>query len=194
MSSVMEYKGYTGSVEYSAEDNLLYGRLVGIRDRILFDGEDVKTLQKNFRGAVDEYLAFCEAEGKTPDKPFKGSLNIRIPSELHRSLTLVAEQEHKSLNSVIAERLGGSLLLGPATGAALAAFAGNNAGAALTGKAGAARSAMLSALTGKQLGGHLQGPMFEAAKQLSYTASASRGEAGRSNKTTANRSRTRRAG
>jgi predicted HicB family RNase H-like nuclease len=186
----MEYKGYTGSVEYSADDNLLFGRLVGIRDRILFDGEDVKTLQKNFRGAVDEYLAFCEAEGKTPDKPFKGSLNIRIPSELHRSLTLVAEQEHKSLNSVIAERLGGSLLLGPATGAALAAFVGNNAGAALTGKAGAV-CAVLSGLTGKQLGGHQQGPIFEAAKQL---RSASRGESGRSNKTTANRSRTRRAG
>jgi predicted HicB family RNase H-like nuclease len=105
MSDTMEYKGYTGTVEYSAEDNLLYGRLVGIRDRILFDGEDVKTLEKNFRGAVDEYLAFCEAEGKTPDKPFKGSLNIRIPAELHRNLALFAEREHKSLNSVISERL-----------------------------------------------------------------------------------------
>ncbi len=105
MSNTMEYKGYTGSVEYSAEDNLLFGRLVGIRDRILFDGEDVKTLRKNFEGAVNEYLAFCEAEGKTPDKPFKGSLNIRIPADLHRSLALQAEQEKKSLNSVISERL-----------------------------------------------------------------------------------------
>ena len=113
MSSTMEYKGYTGSVEYSSEDNLLFGRLVGIRDRILFDGEDVKTLQANFRGAVDEYLAFCEAEGKTPDKPFKGSLNIRIPAELHRTLALTAEMEHKSLNSVIAERLSGTLLTSP---------------------------------------------------------------------------------
>jgi predicted HicB family RNase H-like nuclease len=37
MSNTMEYKGYTGSVEYSAEDRLLYGRLVGIRDRVIFD-------------------------------------------------------------------------------------------------------------------------------------------------------------
>lgn len=108
MSDTMEYKGYTGSVEYSAEDNLLFGRLIGIRDRILFDGADVKTLQKHFHEAVDEYLAFCKAEGKTPDRPFKGSLNIRIPAELHRTLALTAEQEHKSLNSVIADRLGES--------------------------------------------------------------------------------------
>jgi predicted HicB family RNase H-like nuclease len=105
MSNTMEYKGYTGSVEYSAEDNLLFGRLVGIRDRVLFDGPDVRTLQANFRGAVDKYLAFCKAEGKTPDKPFKGSLNIRIPADVHRHLSITADLEHKSLNSVIAERL-----------------------------------------------------------------------------------------
>lgn len=109
MSNTMDYKGYTGSVEYSAEDRLLYGRLLGIRDRVLFDGEDVATLEKNFHGAVDEYLAFCKEEGKTPDKPFKGSLNIRIPSELHRTLAIRAEQEHKSLNSVIAEQLASTM-------------------------------------------------------------------------------------
>jgi hypothetical protein len=74
----------------------------------VFDGEDVKTLQKNFHDAVDEYFAFCKAEGKTADRPFKGSLNIRIPSELHRDLAIVADHEHKSLNSVISELLGGS--------------------------------------------------------------------------------------
>jgi predicted HicB family RNase H-like nuclease len=109
MSDTMEYKGYTGSVEYSAEDRLLYGRLVGIRDRVLFDGEDVSTLENNFRGAVDEYLAFCREEGRAPDKPFKGSLNIRIPSELHRTLAIRAEQEDKSLNMVIAEQLASTL-------------------------------------------------------------------------------------
>jgi predicted HicB family RNase H-like nuclease len=109
MSNTMEYKGYTGSVEYSAEDRLLYGRLVGIRDRVIFDGEDVSTLEQNFRSAVDEYLAFCKEEGRIPDKPFKGSLNIRIPSELHRTLAIRAEQQHKSLNSVIAEQLASTM-------------------------------------------------------------------------------------
>lgn len=105
MSDTMEYKGYAGSVEYSAEDELLYGQLLGISDCVMYDGEDVKTLRSNFEGAVDEYLAFCGAEGKAPDRPFKGSLNIRIPAELHRSLALEAQQRHTSLNSIIAQRL-----------------------------------------------------------------------------------------
>lgn len=119
MSNTMEYKGYTGSVEYSAEDRLLFGRLVGIRDRVLFDGKDVHSLEENFHGAVDEYLAFCKEEGRAPDKPFKGSLNIRIPSELHRILAIRAEQQHKSLNSVIAEQLASAVRIDePATNVA----------------------------------------------------------------------------
>jgi predicted HicB family RNase H-like nuclease len=121
MSNTMEYRGYTGSVEYSAEDRVLHGRLVGIRDRVIFDGVDVKTLEKNFHGAVDEYLAFCKEEGRTPDKPFKGSLNIRIPSELHRTLAIRAEQQHKSLNSVIAEQLASAMGILPGIRTALLA-------------------------------------------------------------------------
>lgn len=105
MSKALEYRGYTSTVEFSAEDRCFHGRIAGIRDLVAYDGKTVDELEKNFHGAVDEYLAFCKEEGKTPDKPFKGSLNIRIPSELHRALAIRAEQQHKSLNSVIAEQL-----------------------------------------------------------------------------------------
>jgi predicted HicB family RNase H-like nuclease len=43
--------------------------VLGIGDAIVYDGKDVKTLEKNFRNAVDEYLRFSEVEGKTPDRP-----------------------------------------------------------------------------------------------------------------------------
>jgi predicted HicB family RNase H-like nuclease len=43
---------------------------------VSFEGTGVKSLEKNFRGAVDEYLAFCKAEGKTPDVPSKGSFTF----------------------------------------------------------------------------------------------------------------------
>ena len=48
---------------------MLHGRVLGVRDMISYGGTDVQTLEKNFRDAVDEYLAFCAAEGKTPDAP-----------------------------------------------------------------------------------------------------------------------------
>jgi predicted HicB family RNase H-like nuclease len=71
MSQTLQYKGYDGSVEYSAEDRVLHGSLLGIRDAIIYEGVDVDSLESNFRAAVDEYLAFCAAEGKVPDQPFK---------------------------------------------------------------------------------------------------------------------------
>ena len=75
MSQTLQYKGYDGSVEYSAEDRILHGRLLGIREAVIFEGADVDGLESNFRAAIDEYLAFCSAEGKTPDQSSEGPLN-----------------------------------------------------------------------------------------------------------------------
>jgi predicted HicB family RNase H-like nuclease len=105
MSQTMQYKGYEGSVLYSAEDKILHGKLQGIRDFVIYDGEDVATLEKNFHGAVDEYLAFCEAEGKTPNVPFKGSVNVRLTRDLHRRAALFAEEKNRKLNAVINDAL-----------------------------------------------------------------------------------------
>ena len=69
MSQTIHYKGYDGSVEYSAEDRILHGSLLGIRDAVVYEGRDVDGLESNFRAAVDEYLAFCSEQGKTPDRP-----------------------------------------------------------------------------------------------------------------------------
>jgi predicted HicB family RNase H-like nuclease len=101
MGQTIEYKGYDGSVLYSAEDRLLHGRILGIRDMVLYDGSSIREIEKNFRGAVDEYLAFCEAEGKTPDLPFKGSFNVRIPQDLHQRAALYAEEHDLKLNAVV---------------------------------------------------------------------------------------------
>ncbi len=50
-------------------------------------------------------VGFSEAEEKTPDKPFKGSFNIRISPELHRALAARTKQKQKSLNAVIRDAL-----------------------------------------------------------------------------------------
>ena len=64
MNETLQYRGYDGSVLYSAEDKMLHGRILGIRDTISYGGTNVRSLEKNFRTAVDEYLSFCDAEGK----------------------------------------------------------------------------------------------------------------------------------
>jgi predicted HicB family RNase H-like nuclease len=105
MSQTLNYKGYDGSVLYSAEDRLLHGRILGIRDMVIFDGSNVRDLEKNFRGAVDEYLAFCKAEDKSPDIPFKGSFNVRVSQELHMRAALYAEEHQMKLNAVVQNAL-----------------------------------------------------------------------------------------
>ena len=65
----MQYKGYQGSVLYSEEDKCLHGRLLDIHDMVSYGGDNDRELETNFKGAVDEYLAFCEAKGKKPNTP-----------------------------------------------------------------------------------------------------------------------------
>lgn len=105
MNQTLQHKGYSGSVLYSAEDEMLHGRVLGIRDTISYGGTTVKSLNKNFRDAVDEYLRFCKETGKTPDAPFKGSFNVRLSPDLHQRAAQYAAQHDKKLNAVMQEAL-----------------------------------------------------------------------------------------
>jgi len=62
MSDYLTYKGYKGTVEYSAADDLLYGKIIDIPDLFMYDGDSLVTLKKDFQETVDDYIAFCEDE------------------------------------------------------------------------------------------------------------------------------------
>ena len=57
MNNTMEYRGYVGSVEFSEEDGLFYGKVMGIRALISYEGSTAAELVNDFHGAVDDYLA-----------------------------------------------------------------------------------------------------------------------------------------
>ncbi|MBL6447632.1 type II toxin-antitoxin system HicB family antitoxin [Fulvivirga sp. 29W222] len=101
----LDYKGYTGSIEYSQEDNLLYGKVLGIRGLISYEGETGQQLEQDFKEAVDTYLNDCKATGKKPEKPFKGSFNVRISATLHQKAALLAMETKTSLNSLVEEAI-----------------------------------------------------------------------------------------
>ena len=105
MKNMIEYRGYTGSVEFTEEDGVFFGKVQGIRSVISYEGETAQELLNDFHGAVDDYLSFCAAEGKEPEKPYKGSFNIRISPELHRQLAMNAAEQQLSLNSYIEKAL-----------------------------------------------------------------------------------------
>ncbi len=101
MNNILEYKGYNGTVEYSSEDNILFGKVIGIKSLISYEGQSVNELKKDFEGAVDEYLEYCSENNIDPEKTYKGSLNVRFSPETHRMASLIALSKHISLNQFI---------------------------------------------------------------------------------------------
>ena len=101
MNNTMEYKGYLGSVEFSEEDALFYGKVLGVRALISYEGQTARELLEDFHGAVDDYLTACEEEGTKPEIAYKGSLNVRLGSDLHRRAAIYALSHGQSLNSFI---------------------------------------------------------------------------------------------
>ena len=101
MNELLEYKGYYASVDFSVEDDVFHGKLIAINDLVTFEGETVKELKSAFHEAVDDYLETCKEINKSPDKTYKGSFNVRIPSELHRQAALYASMQKLSLNDFV---------------------------------------------------------------------------------------------
>ena len=101
MNNTMEYKGYVGSVEFSEEDALFYGKVLGIRALISYEGTNAAELVTDFHGAVDDYLELCAQSGTEPEKAYKGSFNVRISPELHKQAVIAAMSHNMSLNSFV---------------------------------------------------------------------------------------------
>ena len=62
MNNNMEYKGYLGSVEFSEEEAVFFGKIMNIRSLISYEGKNVMELSEHFREAVDEYSSICEQQ------------------------------------------------------------------------------------------------------------------------------------
>ncbi len=105
MSDAIEYKGYVGSVHFSAEDEVFHGKLEGIRDLVTYEGVDVSSLKRSFQQAVNEYLEFCQKKNKRPEVPYKGSFNVRVGYDLHKRAAAYAAEHDKKLNTVVTEAL-----------------------------------------------------------------------------------------
>jgi hypothetical protein len=60
--ATLTYKGYTGILEVDLEARELFGRTVGTRDLITFQGRTVEEARKSFEESMDFHLMCCEEE------------------------------------------------------------------------------------------------------------------------------------
>jgi predicted HicB family RNase H-like nuclease len=105
MNDILQYKTYYATVHFSAEDEVFFGEIIGINDLVSFEGTTVKELKKAFHEAVDDYIATCKELGKDPEKTYKGSFNVRIPTELHRQAAIYASVKKISLNDLVRQAI-----------------------------------------------------------------------------------------
>jgi predicted HicB family RNase H-like nuclease len=97
----LKYKGYTGVVELDEGSAALFGRVIGLRDVITFQGQSVAEVVQAFHDSVDEYLEFCAKRGESPEKPYSGQFVVRVPARLHRALADAALVRKVSMNALI---------------------------------------------------------------------------------------------
>ncbi|MBR0366599.1 MAG: type II toxin-antitoxin system HicB family antitoxin [Clostridia bacterium] len=101
MNNLLEYKGYYGTVEYSSDDNILFGKVIGISGLLSYEGGSIEELKADFEAAINEYLESCKEQNIEPQKVYRGSFNVRISPSLHKSLSLSAAAHNQTLNSTV---------------------------------------------------------------------------------------------
>lgn len=106
MSNLLSYKNYNGTVEYSREDECLFGKVIGIKSLLSYEGQSVQELEQDFKTVIDEYLQDCKEKNIEPEQPYKGTFNVRISPELHRTIAVYAIEHGKSLNAAVEEAIG----------------------------------------------------------------------------------------
>lgn len=101
----LKYKGFIGSVSYSHEDRLFFGKIEGINGLVNYEATSVDELNSEFEKAVNEYIEFCKAENIPLRKSYTGNFNVRIPAETHARIATLAQQSGVSLNAFVKETL-----------------------------------------------------------------------------------------
>lgn len=96
---MIEYKGYTGVIEFDPSIDAFHGRVVGLQDVVTFEGRSLDELRHEMAESVEDYLELCAEAGKDPERPYRGEFLVRTTPVLHRAAATEAEASGMSLNA-----------------------------------------------------------------------------------------------
>jgi predicted HicB family RNase H-like nuclease len=105
MKDIIKYKDLIGSVRFSSEDKVFYGKIEGVDDLVTFEGKSVDELVSSFHEAVEDYIILCGEANKPVQKSYKGSFNVRIDPDLHKKASLLSANLGLSLNQLVEEAI-----------------------------------------------------------------------------------------
>jgi len=102
---ILKHEGYIAEVGYEEGDELMHGAVVNARAVLHFAGRDIDELKEAFADTIEDYREWCKERGVEPERPYSGTLSLRLPPELHRRVAEQAAKAGESINQFIAERL-----------------------------------------------------------------------------------------
>lgn len=105
MKDMLKYKGYHGSIHIDEEELIFYGKVEFIKALINYEGASAADINKAFKEAIDDYLAMCEQDNIVPEKPFKGTFNVRVGETLHERAAIAATEKGIKLNEFVKQAL-----------------------------------------------------------------------------------------
>ena len=80
--------GFAGQVDFDPDAEVFGGTVVNSNVLMSFEGKTVAEHRKSLRDVGDAYLADYEAAGKQHEKPYNGTIIIRVDPEIHRHLPM----------------------------------------------------------------------------------------------------------
>ncbi len=103
--TTMTHDGYLATVEIDEDAGIMHGRVINARAMLTFEGETLAELRQAFADTIEDYRDWCKERGVEPERPYSGTLSIRITPELHKRVAELAAKAGESINQFIAERL-----------------------------------------------------------------------------------------
>ena len=105
MDNILKYKDFIGSVNFSAEDGLFFGKIEGIKSMVSFEGATVKELEADFKSAVNGYIDYCKRHGIDPKKSYSGKISITITPGEHSMIAAVAKSRGISVAAFVKDAI-----------------------------------------------------------------------------------------
>ncbi len=105
MKDLIKYNDFVATVHFSTEDEVFFGKILGVDDSVTFEGTSISSLKRSFKEAVEDYLMICQEQGKDPLKSYKGSFNVRIDPDLHKEAAMKSSELGLSLNQLVSEAI-----------------------------------------------------------------------------------------
>lgn len=92
--NTIQYKGFTGTIEYSSEDACLIGRILNVQNAvIMYEGQSVDEITQMFHQAVDEYIQDNQL------------IEISLPVDIQQKLAKIAAQKGQTPNEFVRKTL-----------------------------------------------------------------------------------------